>query len=155
MKSALNTSWWILSIHKFVKSLSCTDKLVFRATKAEELYQNKQDDLWQAVSSIPFKGWAFTSHIWLLGKACHFILSLCKNNYLHTHSWQCCIREQDMKHSYILKGRALQSILLHPSRRTRHREDLPELSSKAGTGSPINYNSLSPKWLLTLLGPGR
>lgn len=36
--SSLNTSWWILSIHKFVRSLYCTDKLVFRATKAEELY---------------------------------------------------------------------------------------------------------------------
>lgn len=36
--SSLNSSWWILSIHKFVRSLNCTDKLVFRATKAEELY---------------------------------------------------------------------------------------------------------------------
>lgn len=85
-------------------------------------------------------------------KVCHFIPSPL-NKKLLTHSWQCCTREQDMKHSYILKDRALQSILFRPCRRTRHRKDLPEMSSKAGTGSPINYNSLNPKWLSTLLGP--
>lgn len=61
-ESALHTSWWIQSFHKFVRPLCCTDALASPAPKAEELDQrslllnNKQDDLHQATSPIPFEG---------------------------------------------------------------------------------------------------
>lgn len=93
-------------------------------------------------------------------KAHHFTLSLCtKHTHTFTHdfSWR-ALEPKDMKHSYILKGRELQSILLPTSRRTKCRKDLPEVPSKVETGSPINcrnYSSQSPRWLWTILGSER
>lgn len=65
------------------------------------------------------------------------------------------LKPEDMKHSYILKGRTLQSILLPPSRRTRPRKDLPEIPSKVDMGSPINYRNYEPQTAINPSWPRR
>lgn len=62
-----------------------------------------------------------------------------------------------MKQSCILTDKALQSILLPPSWRTRHRKDLPETTSKVDTSSSINYRnyySQSPNGCQPFLAQG-
>lgn len=82
-------------------------------------------------------------------EACHFILSLCIKkvhpyaSFMTALQKKTALKPQDVKCSYIPKGRAPQSILPPP-----FRKDLPEMPSKADTCSSINYrnyNRQSPK----------